>query len=451
MEFLIIIIFVVGYLAIALEHPIKINKTASALVTAVICWTIFAVSGATETQLDSQKYLDFLHELGEKAASLSAGELHLEYVVEQLGHHLNEIAQILFFLMGAMTIVELVDAHHGFKFITDRIKTKNPIVLLWVVCGVAFFLSAILDNLTTTIVMVSLIRKLIPDKEMRLFFAGMIVISANAGGAWSPIGDVTTTMLWIGGQISAGSIMQSILIPSIVCAVVPLLYLTFTLKGTLGEFKESKKSDAKTIASGNLMLALGVGALVSVPIFKTVTHLPPYMGMLLGLGVLWVVSELLNPDLDEAERKHYTAGHALTKIDMPSVLFFLGILLAVGSLQSMGTLANFASYLNTTIGDNRIIITLIGVLSSIVDNVPLVAASMGMYSMELYPQDDFIWTYLAYCAGTGGSILIIGSAAGVAAMGMEKIEFGWYLKRISLLAALGYFAGAAVYLLMAQV
>jgi len=450
MELLIIIIFVVGYLAIALEHPIKINKTASALLTAVICWTIFTVSGAPETLLSSERYLHFIHELGEKAASLSAGELHLEYVIEQLGHHLNEISQILFFLMGAMTIVELVDAHHGFKFITDRIKTKNPIVLLWVVCGVAFFLSAVLDNLTTTIVMVSLIRKMIPDKQMRLFFAGMIVISANAGGAWSPIGDVTTTMLWIGGQISAASIMKSILIPSIVCAAVPLIYLTFTLKGTLGDFKESKNTEGSKVTSGNLMLAIGVGALISVPIFKTVTHLPPYMGMLLGLGVLWVVSELINPHLDEVERKHYTAGHALTKIDMPSVLFFLGILLAVGSLQSMGTLANFASYLNDTIGDNRIIITLIGVLSAIVDNVPLVAASMGMYSMEIYPMDDFIWTYLAYCAGTGGSILIIGSAAGVAAMGMEKIEFGWYLKRISLLAALGYFAGAAVYLLMAQ-
>jgi Na+/H+ antiporter NhaD/arsenite permease-like protein len=450
MELLIIIIFVVGYLAIALEHPIKINKTASALLTAVICWTIFTVSGATETQLSSQKYLHFLHELGEKAATLSASELHLEYVVEQLGHHLNEIAQILFFLMGAMTIVELVDAHHGFKFITDRIKTKNPIVLLWVVCFVAFFLSSVLDNLTTTIVMVSLIRKLIPDKEMRLFFAGMIVIAANAGGAWSPIGDVTTTMLWIGGQISAGSIMTSLLLPSIVCAVVPLVFLTFTMKGTLGEFKEDANASASTIKTGNLMLILGVGALISVPIFKTVTHLPPYMGMLLGLGVLWVVSELINPDLDEAERKNYTASHALAKIDMPSVLFFLGILLAVGSLQSMGTLANFAGYLSTTFGDNRIIITLIGLLSAVVDNVPLVAASMGMYSLEAYPMDDFIWTYLAYCAGTGGSILIIGSAAGVAAMGMEKIEFGWYLKRISLLAALGYFAGAGVYLLMTQ-
>jgi Na+/H+ antiporter NhaD/arsenite permease-like protein len=451
MEFLIIIIFVVGYLAIALEHPIKINKTASALVTAVVCWTIFTVSGSPETLLSSERYLHFLHELGEKASALSAGELHLEYVKEQLGHHLNEIAQILFFLMGAMTIVELVDAHHGFKFITDRIKTKNPVLLLWVVCIVAFFLSSVLDNLTTTIVMVSLIRKLIPDKEMRLFFAGMIVIAANAGGAWSPIGDVTTTMLWIGGQISAVSIMKSLIIPSIVCTLVPLLFLTFTMKGTLGEFKDSSDASDASVKTGNLMLILGVGALISVPIFKTVTHLPPYMGMLLGLGVLWVVSELLNPDMDEAERKNLTASHALAKIDMPSVLFFLGILLAVGSLQSMGTLANFANYLNTTIGDNRIIITLIGVLSAIVDNVPLVAASMGMYSLEAYPMDDFIWTYLAYCAGTGGSILIIGSAAGVAAMGMEKIEFGWYLKRISFLAALGYFAGAAVYLLMAQI
>jgi len=450
MELLIIIIFVVGYLAIALEHPIKINKTASALVTAVVCWTIFTVSGSPETLLNSERYLHFIHELGDKAATLSAGELHLEYVVEQLGHHLNEIAQILFFLMGAMTIVELVDAHHGFKFITDRIKTKNPIALLWVVCIVAFFLSSVLDNLTTTIVMVSLVRKLIPDKEMRLFFAGMIVIAANAGGAWSPIGDVTTTMLWIGGQISAVSIMKSLIIPSIVCTLVPLLFLTFTMKGTLGDFKKEGESSGSSVKTGNLMLVLGVGALISVPIFKTVTHLPPYMGMLLGLGILWIVSELINPDMDEAERKNYTASHALAKIDMPSVLFFLGILLAVGSLQSMGTLANFANYLNTTIGDNRIIITLIGVLSAIVDNVPLVAASMGMYSLETYPMDDFIWTYLAYCAGTGGSILIIGSAAGVAAMGMEKIEFGWYLKRISFLAALGYFAGAGVYLLMAQ-
>lgn len=448
MEFIIIIVFVVGYLAIALEHPIKINKTASALVTAVICWTIFTVSDAPETLLNSTRYTDFIHELGEKASSLTAHEIHLEYVTESLGHHLNEIAQILFFLMGAMTIVELVDAHHGFKFITDRIKTKNPIMLLWVVCIVAFFLSSVLDNLTTTIVMVSLIRKLIPDKEMRLFFAGMIIIAANAGGAWSPIGDVTTTMLWIGGQISAGAIIKNVFLPSLVTMLIPLLYLSFTLKGTLGDFKDTSKISKPAVATGNLMLLLGIGVLISVPIFKTTTHLPPYMGMLLGLGVLWIISELINPNLDEAERKNYTAGHALTKIDMPSVLFFLGILLAVGSLQSMGTLSNFAAYLNDSIGDNRIIITLIGLLSAIVDNVPLVAASMGMYSLEMYPMDDFIWEYLAYCAGTGGSILVIGSAAGVAAMGMEKIEFGWYLRKISLLALMGYLGGALVYLVM---
>jgi Na+/H+ antiporter NhaD/arsenite permease-like protein len=448
MELVIIVVFVLGYLAIALEHPIKINKTASALVTAVVCWTLFAVSGAPETLLSSATYNHFLHELGEKAAAMTAGEIHIEYVIEQLEHHLAEISQILFFLMGAMTIVELVDAHHGFKFITDRIKTKNPKMLLWIVCIVSFFLSAVLDNLTTTIVMISLIRKLIPDKEMRLFFAGMIIISANAGGAWSPIGDVTTTMLWVGGQISAGAVIKNVFLPSVVTMVIPLIYLSFTLKGTLGNFEEKGSSSESGIKTGNLMLILGVGALISVPIFKTVTHLPPYMGMLLGLGLVWLVSELLNPDLDEADRKNLTAGHALSKIDMPSVLFFLGILMAVGTLQSIGTLANFAGYLNDTIGDNRIIITMIGVLSSIVDNVPLVAASMGMYSLEQYPMDDFIWEYLAYCAGTGGSILVIGSAAGVAAMGMEKIEFGWYLKKISLLALMGYLGGALVYLVM---
>ena len=448
MELVIIEVFVLGYLAIALEHPIKINKTASALVTAVVCWTLFAVSGAPETLLSSATYNHFLHELGEKAAAMTAGEIHIEYVIEQLEHHLAEISQILFFLMGAMTIVELVDAHHGFKFITDRIKTKNPKMLLWIVCIVSFFLSAVLDNLTTTIVMISLIRKLIPDKEMRLFFAGMIIISANAGGAWSPIGDVTTTMLWVGGQISAGAVIKNVFLPSVVTMVIPLIYLSFTLKGTLGNFEEKGSSSESGIKTGNLMLILGVGALISVPIFKTVTHLPPYMGMLLGLGLVWLVSELLNPDLDEADRKNLTAGHALSKIDMPSVLFFLGILMAVGTLQSIGTLANFAGYLNDTIGDNRIIITMIGVLSSIVDNVPLVAASMGMYSLEQYPMDDFIWEYLAYCAGTGGSILVIGSAAGVAAMGMEKIEFGWYLKKISLLALMGYLGGALVYLVM---
>ena len=451
MELVIIIIFVIGYVLIALEHPLKINKTATALLTGVLCWALFVMSEPSSSLQQSELYANFIKGLSSNdhgGSSLSSGEAHTEYVIESLGHHLNEIAQILFFLMGAMTIVELVDAHHGFKFITDRIKTRNPKRLLWIVCWVTFFLSAVLDNLTTTIVMVSLIRKLIPNKQMRLFFAGMIIIAANAGGAWSPIGDVTTTMLWIGGQISSIGIIKATFIPSIVCMLIPLIYLNFTLKGDLGSAEEKVGPADRQVDSGNLMLLLGIGALVSVPVFKTVTHLPPYLGMMLGLGALWVVSEIINPDLDESVKKHYTAAGALSKIDMPSVLFFLGILLAVGALQSMSTLANFAEYLNSTIGDNRIIITLIGVLSSIVDNVPLVAASMGMYSTETYPMDHLIWEYLAYCAGTGGSMLVIGSAAGVAAMGMEKIEFIWYLKKISLLAAMGYLGGAGVYLIM---
>ncbi len=287
---------------------------------------------------------------------------------------------------------------------------------------------------------------------MRLFFAGMIVIAANAGGAWTPIGDVTTTMLWIGGQISTVGIIKVMFLPSVVCMLVPLIYLSFTMKGELGSntTDPAGKAIMETVGGGKLMLILGVGALISVPIFKTYTHLPPYIGMLLGLGILWVVSELIHPELDEAVKKNYTAAGALARIDVPSVLFFLGILLAVGSLESMQTLHHFAEYLAHTLGDNRIIITLIGLLSAVVDNVPLVAASMGMYSLETYPQDHLIWEYLAYCAGTGGSILIIGSAAGVAVMGMEKIDFIWYTKRISLIALMGYFAGAAAYLLIKQ-
>ena len=427
MEITVITIFVVGYLLIAFEHPIKINKSATAILTGVLCWTIYALFSTNS----------------------------IEHISEQLAEHFGEISAILFFLLGAMTIVELVDAYQGFRIVTDRINTKNPKTLLWVICWVTFFLSALLDNLTTSIVMVSLIRKLVPNKKMRMFFAGMIVIAANAGGAWSPIGDVTTTMLWIGGQISAVNIIKTLLLPSIVCMVIPLLYLQFTLKGELGH-SESAPSDLNEkhghadgeVKGSKLMLFFGVAGLISVPIFKTVTHLPPYLGMLLALGVLWIVSELINPHMDEMEKRPYTAAGALTRIDVPSVLFFLGILLAVAALDAMEVLHHFAMYLDETLGDNRIIITLIGILSSIVDNVPLVAASMGMYSMETYYTDHMIWEYLAYCAGTGGSILIIGSAAGVAVMGMEKIDFIWYLKKISLLAMLGYFAGAIVYLLI---
>lgn len=429
MELTIIAIFIIGYLAIALEHPIKINKTASALLTGVLCWTLYALFSSED-----------VHIIGEK-----------------LAEHLAEISAILFFLMGAMTIVELVDAYQGFRVITDRITTKDPKKLMWIICIVTFFLSAILDNLTTSIVMVSLIRKLVPNRSMRLFFAGMVVVAANAGGAWSPIGDVTTTMLWIGGQITSGNIIITLFLPSLICMIVPLIYLQFTLKGELGTFDntndsisvdENNHGNTGIVPGATTMLIMGVGGLISVPIFKTVTHLPPYLGMLLALGVLWVVSELINPDMDESEKRPYTAAGALTRIDVPSVLFFLGILLAVGALESMEILSRFAALLDTTFGDNRIIITLIGILSAIVDNVPLVAASMGMYSMETYYPDHMIWEYLAYCAGTGGSILIIGSAAGVAVMGMEKIDFIWYLKKIALLAMLGYFAGAIVYLII---
>jgi Na+/H+ antiporter NhaD/arsenite permease-like protein len=329
------------------------------------------------------------------------------------------------------------------------IKTLDIRKLLWIICWVTFFLSAILDNLTTSIVMVSLTRKLVQDDKKRLFFAGMIIIAANAGGAWSPIGDVTTTMLWIGGQISSAGIIKTLFVPSVICLLVPLLYLNFKLKGSLDP--RVTIGDGQTpeyVKGGKTMLFVGVGALVSVPIFKTVTHLPPYMGMLLGLGVLWVVSELINPHLDEFEKRKYSAATALSRIDASSVLFFMGILLAVTALESMQTLHRFAEYLTDLLGDNRIIITLIGMGSAIVDNVPLVAACMGMYSIDTYPMDHMIWEYLAYCAGTGGSLLVIGSAAGVAVMGMEKMDFIWYLKNMSFLALIGYLAGAAAYLIL---
>lgn len=447
MELYIVFIFVMGYLAIALEHPIKINKTASALITGALCWALLALDVPSSALMESHLYGSFMQRF-KNAAFLSSDEIYRSFVTAELSHNLSQIASILFFLMGAMTIVELVDAHHGFRFITDLIKTKDIRKLLWIVCWITFFLSALLDNLTTAIVMVSLARKLIHDKEKRLFFAGMIIIAANAGGAWSPIGDVTTTMLWIGGQISSMSIIKNVLAPSIVCLFVPLVYLSFKLKGRLeDDIIINPQADVAYVEGGKTMLFVGIGVLISVPIFKTVTHLPPYMGMLLGLGVLWVVSELINPHLDEFEKKRYSATTALSRIDTSSVLFFFGILLAVGALESMQTLHHFAEFLGRLIGDNRIIITLIGVVSAIVDNVPLVAACMGMYSLETYPMDHMIWQYLAYCAGTGGSLLVIGSAAGVAVMGMEKMDFIWYLKKISFLALIGYLGGAFTYLI----
>jgi len=419
-----IAIFVIAYAAIALEHPLKINKSGSALVGAGVLWTIYA---------------------------LSVGDAHL--VSEQLGESLMGTAQIVFFLMGAMTIVEVVDAHNGFDVITARIKTTKLSTLMWLVGFVTFFLSAILDNLTTTIVMISLMRKLLAKHDDRLFFAGIIVISANSGGAWSPIGDVTTTMLWIGGQVTSLAIITAVLLPSLVSMLVPLAIVAYVLRGqrVVAPAREHATEKLSTsVFERNLMFFLGLSILVAVPVFKTVTHLPPFMGILFGLGILWVVGDLVHRNMDEGSRQPLTLVHAMSRIDMASLVFFIGILLSVATLEHTHILTALAQWLDKTIGYQSVIVMLIGVASSIVDNVPLVAAAMGMYSLAQYPPDHFFWEFLAYCAGTGGSILIIGSAAGVAAMGLEKIHFFWYVKKISGLALVGYLAGAGVYLAQYQ-
>ncbi len=411
-----IIVFILGYLAITLEHPLKINKTATALVTGVLVWTLYAISKGDATEL---------------------------------GHHLASTSEILFFLLGAMTLVELVDAHQGFYFVSRLIKTEKVIKLLWIVGLITFFMSAVLDNLTTAIVMVTLLRKLISNKETRKYFVGIVVIAANAGGAWSPIGDVTTTMLWIGGQVSATGLIQSLLLPSLVALLVPLFVASYVLKNhAIGQSAASVNLSSTEERDGKIMLFVGAGSLIGVPVFKTLTHLPPYMGILLALGLVWILSELLHSEKDEAAKKHLSVGYALTKIDTSSILFFLGILLAIGGLESFGYLHALSDQLAHSLGNQNLIVTIIGLASAVVDNVPLVAATMGMYSLTDFPMDHEMWEYLAFCAGTGGSILIIGSAAGVAVMGMEKIEFGWYLKKIGFLALLGYFAGAGLYLLL---
>lgn len=419
----IILVFIIGYLCIALEHTIKINKAASALVTGVLCWTLYILS-SNQKELVSMELID----------------------------HLGEFSQILFFLLGAMTIVELIDAHDGFEIIIRLIKTNSKKKLIWIVCLITFFLSAVLDNLTTTIVMISLVRKLMTGKDDRLLFAGAIVIAANAGGAWSPIGDVTTTMLWIGGQITAGNIILKLIMPALVCMFIPLLVLQFMLKGNVDRPVEENNGEPELPSAShrNIVFGTGVSILLLIPVFKTLTHLPPFMGMLLGLGVLWVIVEMMHSEKDEADRKQYTVAYALRKIDASSILFFLGILLAIAALESTHQLQQMAMWMNDTLKNQNVIVMTIGLLSAIVDNVPLVAASMGMYSLEQYPTDHYFWEFLAYCTGTGGSALIIGSAAGVAAMGIEKIDFMWYLKRISWLALAGYFGGALVYILQHQ-
>lgn len=417
MTVLLSVIFIIGYAAIALEHPIRINKAATALLTGVLCWSVYALFSEDK-----------------------------DHIAFELGEHLGEVAGILFFLLGAMVIVELIDAHDGFEIITDRIQTANKRKLVWLVGFITFFLSALLDNLTTTIVMISLLRKIIPTHRERLLFAGLVVIAANAGGAWSPLGDVTTTMLWIGKQITAANIIIMTILPSLVCFIIPAFIMSRQVKGNF-EKPASIKKVATPKSERNAVFFIGTGMLLFVPVFKTITHLPPFMGILFGLGVMWIVTEMIHSGKDEGERGVLSVNHALRKIDTPSILFFLGILVSIGALQATGILVDIAAWLDKTIGNINAITIVIGFLSAIVDNVPLVAAAQGMYPLEQYPTDHYFWEFLAYCAGTGGSALIIGSAAGVAAMGMERIDFFWYLKKISWLAVIGYLAGAAVFIL----
>lgn len=414
-------IFIIGYLIITLEHAFNVNKAATALLTGVLCWVAYL---------------------------FSASDSH--FVSEQLMEHLGEIAGILFFLLGAMTVVELIDAHDGFRIITNSIKTTDKRKLIWIISFFTFFLSAVLDNLTTSILMVSLLRTLIKDKNDRWFFLGMVIIASNAGGAWSPIGDVTTTMLWIGGQITSKNIILKLFIPSLVCLLVPLLIVSRKMNGNIGSIETEPKESPADKLSRNIIFFTGIGILLFIPFFKTITHLPPFMGMLLGLGVLWIVSEIIHKDKDTEDKDMLSVVYALRKIDTPSILFFLGILIAIAGLQSSGLLAGFASSLDAKISNDNIIVMIIGLLSAIVDNVPLVAASIGMYDLSHYPTDHSFWQFLAYATGTGGSALIIGTAAGVAVMGMEKITFFWYLKKMSLLALAGFLAGAGVYILLSN-
>ncbi len=423
MGILIISIFILGYAAIAFEHSIKINKAASALITGVLCWTVYILFSTDKNS-----------------------------VTEELSRHLGELSSILFFLLGAMTIVTLIDAHDGFDIITRRINQTDLRKLLWIIAFITFFLSSILDNLTTTIVMISLLRKLIGNEKDRLFFAGIVVVAANAGGAWTPIGDVTTTMLWIGGQITTFGIIAKLVVPSLMCIVIPLIFLSFKLKGSVQRPVSEQKLNTKPISEKHQSIVFfsGVLALVFVPVFKSVTHLPPYMGILIGLGVLWVITEVIHGKKAEEDKRGLSVVHALSMIDTPTILFFLGILMSITALESIGSLSQLAQWMTVTLHSDNIIVVSIGLLSSIIDNVPLVAATQGMYSLNQYPTDHYFWEFLAYCAGTGGSVLIIGSAAGVAAMGLEKISFFWYLKKVSLLALLGYFAGAITYILQHQ-
>jgi Na+/H+ antiporter NhaD/arsenite permease-like protein len=448
----IILIFIVGYLTIVFEHPLKLDKTVPALLMGALMWAVVAVgffNGGLNI-VDGHNHVFSMAGL----TDLAAIEANEEGFVAALTHHIGKIAEILVFLIGAMTIVELIDLHRGFDVIKEWITTKNKIKLLWITGVIAFFLSSIIDNLTTTIVLISLLRKLVPDRNERLWYVCLIITAANAGGAWSPIGDVTTTMLWIGKKVSSIQLMEYIFLPAIVCFIVPNLLVSF--KGIFkGNLQEDQKPEVfnKKLLSSTVMLYLGLGMIIFVPIFKTLTHLPPYIGMMLSLGVVWAVSEYIHPEenFDEAERHKYSPHKALSRIELSSILFFLGILLAIAAFETavigdLSILRNGAEALSNAVPNINIVLIILGFVSAVIDNVPLVAAGMGMYNN---PMDDHLWHFMAYTAGTGGSMLIIGSAAGVAAMGMEKIDFIWYFKNITWLTLAGYLAGCAVFLFLA--
>jgi len=450
MEAILIALFVIGYLVITLEHPLKLDKTVPALLMASIMWALLGIGF-------NLGWFSVINENGIVFSILNDNsELQHEGFIHTLTQKFSGTAEILIFLIGAMTIVELIDLHRGFDVIKNVIRTKSKIKLLWILGVIGFFLSAIIDNLTATIVLITVLRKLIHQREDRIWYASLIIIAANAGGAWSPIGDVTTTMLWIGKKVTAGGLMEYMITPSIICFVVPFL-ISSKLKVFKGNVVIPKTNDDKQqlLLSSSKMLYVGLSAIIFVPIFKTITHLPPYLGMIFSLGVVWLYSEYIHPEenFNKVNDKRFSVNTALSRIEISSILFFLGILMAVGCLEVLvfgniqntpvGTLRYAAESLSNAIPNMDIVIILLGVLSSVIDNVPLVAATMGMYTFET---DSPIWHFIAFCAGTGGSMLIIGSAAGVAAMGMEKIDFVWYLKKITWLAFAGFIAGALCFI-----
>ncbi len=437
MDVLIVVVFILGYILITLENPIKIDKAGTALLTGVLCWLVLS-SGIEHMPVYSVNSL-----------------IHTDpqaFIHSSLFEHIGKIAEILFFLLGAMAIVELIDVHDGFTVITKRITTTNTIALLWIIALVTFFLSSVLDNLTTAIVICALLRRIIRKKEMMWLLGGFVIIAANAGGAWSPIGDITTIMLWIGGQVTTFNIIKATFLASAVCILVPLLIASFVIKPEVTETEKITGPDPlnppiTTPFEQKLLFFSGCAALLCVPVFKSITHLPPYLGILLAVGLMWIITELLHKNKDPEVRRELSVSSILRTIDTPTILFFLGILLAVSALDTSGHLSAAAEVLNDHFGNVYTINAFIGILSAVVDNVPLVAACMGMYDLTEFPPDHDFWLLLAYCAGTGGSILIIGSAAGVASMGILKIDFIWYLKRISPYALVGYLAGIGVYYL----